>query len=370
MVKIFSTEHLNSVFSAEDKYEGFINLAFDLLNGREMYDEDDREISPATANDKIRKVVFEVLGIDKNSTKKERKRAMKRHGLELFEVIEEIIDVKISTGFHDTEIWNRFVDSRNLKDSDSQEFWTDDKTILATAKVSGDHHDLIIQRLGEGESYTVSTSTYAVKIGTDIDLFLTGRIDWNKLVDKISQAFVAQIQNEIYAEIMNVGTKIPVPSQFAKTMELNATNKDAFDTLIEDVATANDNVPVYIMGTKTALKKLNKLADVDWITDGMKDDVATMGRLGSYEGVTLVEIPQRFALNDTSKKLVDSTKLLIMPQVDNKFVKFVDVGETEIVEAGQNKGDKMDDIMTYEVQRTMGIGVQCGRYFGVWTISG
>ena len=59
-----------------------------------------------------------------------------------------------------------------------------------------------------------------------------------------------------------------------------------------------------------------------------------------------------------------------MPQVDNKFIKFVDVGETEIVEAGQNKGDKMDDIMTYEVQRTMGIGVQCGRYFGVWTISG
>ena len=258
---------------------------------------------------------------------------------------------------------------RNLKDGDSQEFWTDDKSILAVAKVSGDHHDLTMQRLGEGEGYTVTTSTYAAKIGTDIDLFLTGRIDWTKLTDKIAKAFTAQIQNEVYAEVMNVGDKIPVPSQFAKTLALSAANKDTFDTLIEDVATANDNVPVYIMGTKTALKKITALADVDWATPGQKEDVATMGRLGSYEGVTLVEIPQRFAYNDTSRKLIKSDQLLIMPQVENKFIKFVDVGETEIVEAGQNKGDTKDDIMSYEVQRSMGVATQCGRYFGVWTIA-
>ena len=90
-----------------------------------------------------------------------------------------------------------------------------------------------------------------------------------------------------------------------------------------------------------------------------------MGRLGYYEGVTLMEIPQRFALNDTTKKLVDSTKLLILPQVENKFVKFVDVGETEILEITE-KGQRNDDTLKYEVQRAMGVGTQIGRYFGVW----
>lgn len=230
-------------------------------------------------------------------------------------------------------------------------------------------HYRTIQKLGEGESYTVTTSVYGAKVGTDIDLFLTGRIDWSKLTNKIADAFAAQIQNTMYAEVMNVGAKLPVPSQFAKSMAISAANKATFDELIDDVSIANDNVPVYILGTKSALRKISALADIDWVTEDQKKDVAAMGRLGSYEGTTLVEIPQRFALNDTSVKLIDSTKLLIMPQVENKFVKFVDVGETEIVEAGMEKGAKMDDIMTYEVQREMGIATQCGRYFGVWTIT-
>lgn len=50
------------------------------------------------------------------------------------------------------------------------------------------------------------------------------------------------------------------------------------------------------------------------------------------------------------------------------FIKFVDVGETEIYEI-TDKGDRMDDTMKYEVQRSMGVGTQIGRYFGVWTLA-
>ena len=106
--------------------------------------------------------------------------------------------------------------------------------------------------------------------------------------------------------------------------------------------------------------------DVDWITDDQKRDVATMGRLGYYGPYTLVELPQRFALNDTTKKLLDPKTLFIMPQVEDKFIKFV--GETEIYEVNE-KGARMDDTMKYEVQRAMGVGVQIGRYFGVWTLA-
>lgn len=170
----------------------------------------------------------------------------------------------------------------------------------------------------------------------------------------------------MYAQVMNVGDKLP--SQFKGTGVLGSATKDQFDTLLEDVAIANDNAPVIIMGTKTALKKLTALADIDWVTEAQKGEVAATGRLGSYEGVTLMEIPQRFALNDTSRKLVDSTKLLILPQVENKFVKFVDVGETEIYEITE-KMARNDDTMKYEVQRAMGIGTQIGRYFGVWQLA-
>lgn len=367
--------HVQTVFAnlcedgvtPEENYEGFKKLTYDLNhNPNEIYDEDGNKRSKKEAEDSVRKFVFAIMGLTEHSTKRDRKRAMDKHGIELFEVMEEEIDIKVETGFRESEFFNNYVEQRNLSRGDSQEFWTNEKVILSVTKISGDHHDLTLQRLGSGESYTVTTSVYGIAVGADIDLYLAGRYDWAKLTDQCAAAFVRKVQNDIYAEMMNAGKKLP--AQFQGTGALSAATKDKLDTILEDVSLANDGAQVVIMGTRTGLQQFQKLMDVDWITDDQKRDVATMGRLGYYGPYTLVELPQRFALNDTTKKLLDPKTLFIMPQVEDKFIKFVDVGETEIYEVNE-KGARMDDTMKYEVQRAMGVGVQIGRYFGVWTLA-
>lgn len=367
--------HVQTVFAnlcedgvtPEENYEGFKKLTYDLNhNPNEIYDEDGNKRSKKEAEDSVRKFVFAIMGLTEHSTKRDRKRAMDKHGIELFEVMEEEIDIKVETGFRESEFFNNYVEQRNLSRGDSQEFWTNEKVILSVTKISGDHHDFTLQRLGSGESYTVTTSVYGIAVGADIDLYLAGRYDWAKLTDQCAAAFVRKVQNDIYAEMMNAGKKLP--AQFQGTGALSTTTKDKLDTLLEDVSLANDGAQVVIMGTRTGLQQFQKLMDVDWITDDQKRDVATMGRLGYYGPYTLVELPQRFALNDTTKKLLDPKTLFIMPQVEDKFIKFVDVGETEIYEVNE-KGARMDDTMKYEVQRAMGVGVQIGRYFGVWQIA-
>lgn len=367
--------HVQTVFTnlcedgvtPEENYEGFKKLTYDLNhNPNEIYDEEGNKISKKDAEDAVRKFVFAIMGLTEHSTKRDRKRAMDKHGIELFEVMEEEIDIKVETGFRESEFFNNYVEQRNLSRGDSQEFWTNEKVILSVTKISGDHHDFTLQRLGSGESYTVTTSVYGIAVGADIDLYLARRYDWAKLTDQCAAAFVRKVQNDIYAEMMNAGKKLP--AQFQGTGALSTTTKDKLDTLLEDVSLANDGAQVVIMGTRTGLQQFQKLMDVDWITDDQKRDVATMGRLGYYGPYTLVELPQRFALNDTTKKLLDPKTLFIMPQVEDKFIKFVDVGETEIYEVNE-KGARMDDTMKYEVQRAMGVGVQIGRYFGVWTLA-
>ena len=54
-----------------------------------------------------------------------------------------------------------------------------------------------------------------------------------------------------------------------------------------------------------------------------------------------------------------------MPMVENKFVKFVDSGETEFTTPDDHK--TRDDLQTYEVQRRMGIAAIITRIFGTWT---
>ena len=145
MKHVFSTENLERVFSKpENDYEGFSKFLYDYTHGREVFDEDGNKVTNAMANEKINRVCFDILGLDpeQNYTKRDIHRAMKKHGMELFEIIEEVIDFKVATGFKDNEFFNAFVDMKNLAEGDKNEFWTEKDVILSVAQVSGDHHDL------------------------------------------------------------------------------------------------------------------------------------------------------------------------------------------------------------------------------------
>ena len=144
MKHVFSTENLERVFSKpENDYEGFRKFLYDYTHGREVFDEDGNKVTNAMANDKINRVCFDILGLDPEQkyTKRDIHRAMKKHGMELFEIIEEVIDFKVATGFKDNEFFNAFVDMKNLAEGDKNEFWTEKDVILSVAQVSGDHHD-------------------------------------------------------------------------------------------------------------------------------------------------------------------------------------------------------------------------------------
>lgn len=134
-----------------------------------MFDENGNKKTKRDAEDAVRKFVYAIMGLNENSTKRDRNRAMKKHGTELFEVMEEEIDIKVDTGFKESEFFNNYVETRNLSRGDRQEFWTDDKVVLSTTKIAGDHHDFTLQRLGSGESYTVTLIVMCLVHEDDLD---------------------------------------------------------------------------------------------------------------------------------------------------------------------------------------------------------
>lgn len=370
----FSAHVMNVFNEMETNYEEIKNLMFDLAMGNEIYDaESERVIPKQEAEAKLRTVCQKVFGVTADSSKRELKRAYRDHGREFFDIIEEVIDVVISHGLKDNEFFNQFVDYRNIALGDAYEFTMENEVILSIAKVGVSHHDYILQRLGKGEKFTIPYARYGAAVGADINMYMIGREDWSKLTQAIARAFQVQIQQEIYNEMINAASSIPaaIRSGFVGTGVLGAATKDNFDAIISNVEIANES-SVVILGTKTALKKLNALSDINWRAASLKEDVSHSGRMGDYEGTLLMEIPQRFTSRTDLTPLIDNTKLWILPvdQTD-KFIKMVDVGETEIdeiLEKGEEHG-RWDDIMKYEVQRSYGIATILGRYFGQWTIS-
>lgn len=369
----FSTENLRNVFAEENKYESFRSVASNLVRGNDIYELDDegneRKVSKRQANEAIRKVLMEVCGLAEEDlkSKKKRIRAEQLHAVEVYEIIEEDIDFIINEGFQNNEWFDQFVEMKSHALGDANEFiMPEEKKYLIVGDVSGDHHDVTMQQLEQGETFMVKCANHAVKIGKDIDLIILGRYDYSKMVSKVAEAFAKDIQDGIFADVYAASAKLPSGSTFKKSGTLSSSTKANFDELIENVEIANDS-EVIIMGTKVALKKITALADVDWATPDQKESIANTGRLGSYEGTTLMEIPQRLQIGGSFQKLIPNDKLLIMPAGGDNFVKFFDEGETWIHEITE-KADLKGDFQTYEVQRAYGHEIILGRYFGEWTL--
>lgn len=121
-------------------------------------------ISVKEANQKIVEIFHNVIGCDEKSTKAEIRRGIRRNQAVLFDLIEVVIDDALVSGWQENPFFKEFVEIRNLALGDKNEFYCPDKSVLSVMKVSGNHHDLLRQRLGAGQTFSVETSWYGIKL--------------------------------------------------------------------------------------------------------------------------------------------------------------------------------------------------------------
>ena len=349
----------------EDKLNAFVKLMVDTANGN--FEEG---VTIKDANKKIVNKFMAVIGCDEHSTKAEIRKAIKRNQQVLFDLIEEVVPNLLQTGWQENPFFNEFVETKNIDIGDKNVFYTEDDTLLTVSKVSGNHWDIDRQRLGKGASFSVETSWYGIAVYSEYERLLTGAEDFATFVNKLYEAVDRYVNESIYQAMLSASEKLPGGTdgngQWVKTGALDASEKLKFLQLIEDVQMAT-GMEVVIMGTKTALSRLEAMQDINWISEDMRVARNTTGKIGHWEGIRLVEIKQGFKLNDTSARLVDDKQLLIMPVGDNKFIKVVNEGQPEMRQVNDNTFHQ-DMTYDYRYMWKMGVGVQIGLLFGVYNI--
>ena len=261
----------NAFENDENTYNDFNKLMFDYnhntLDG----------ISAREANDKIVEIFRNVIGCDDKSTKAEIRRGIRRNQVQLFDLIEVIIDDALVSGWQDNPFFKALVDVRNLALGDKNEFYVPDNSVLSVMKVSGNHHDILRQRLGAGKTFSVETSWIAVKVYAEFERLLTGAEDFATLVGKITEAYDRYVNQAVYEALIGVGATLG--AQWYKSSALNESTKETLRTLCMDVAMASDS-EVVIMGTRAALASVFDLTNVSWASSEMKNEKYTTGRFG------------------------------------------------------------------------------------------
>ena len=331
--------------------KNFTKLLLDTAKGKTI------KYSLAESDEAIRQHFFEVLGIEPTSNRKEIRKALRRKSYDVYELIEETINEMLISGWGDNPFFKQFVDVKNLAAGDSNVFYVPDKSILTVSKFSGNHHDLLRQKLGFGESFTVHTDWYGIKIYQDFELYMAGRIDWAEYIRKLYEALDKKVNDMLYGAFMGLDEQVPAAYQMTGTIT-EATILEKAEMV--EVATGH---PVMIAGTRASLSKITGLTGADMWSSEMKNERNTLGGLGTWNGIPLMRVPQVFEQNTRTFAYPDN-KFYILPMTDNKPIKLVYEGDYEYVEDTQSTS-RQDMTIEAEYMTKLGVATIVGLDFAV-----
>lgn len=241
----------------------------------------------------------------------------------LFTLVEEILSRTVVEGLRDDDFFVAMADFRDVAEGDENLFAVEDSDLFVVSKVADGTQGLRRQRLGGYTETAIPTDMHAVRIYEELNRVLSGRVDFNYFIDKVSESFKQQILNDIYttwtgATAAQLGgvTYFPAAGSY---------DEDTLLDLIAHVEAAAGGKTATIVGTKKALRNLIESIQ----SDGAKEELHEMGYYGNFFGSPCVAIPQRHKIGTTQFVMDDNVLTIIAG--DSKPIKVVREGNPLVI---------------------------------------
>lgn len=318
----------------------------------------------------IRNQFNRIMGIDfKLATPMKRRQAWRDHGRELASLIEDVILDKMQSGWNAANArFMEYVEEVNIADGDKNEFYVTDNSLLQVSKFAGNHHDVIRQAVKPGKAFSIDTSWYVIKVYADYELFMLGKIDFTALVDRMYKSIEEYRYSALYTAFMSMDKSLPT-DMIVETAVSEGTKDNIIDHI--EAVKAATGYDVILVGTRTAVQKLQSTVNYNMWSNDMKNERNQNGILGLWEGYTCVPLSRvnKAGTRDSVFSAEDNKKIFILPvDPDFKPIKRVNEGDVVYTEAGMD-GTTMDMTATVDIRYKEGLGVVINQLFGEIKIS-
>lgn len=237
----------------------------------------------------------------------------------LFSLIEEILSNTVVEGLQGDEVFNSLVEFRNLAEGDQNVFVVEDNNLFVVSEAADGTQGIRRQRLDGASETSIPTSLKVVKIYEELNRVLSGRIDFNKFIDKVAESFRQKLLNDIYAlwsgataDQLGGVTYFPAAGSY---------DEDDLLDLISHVEAAAGGKKATIVGTKKAVRNLKGSV----VADSAKEDLYNLGYYGKFYGTPVVITPQRHMIGSTDFVMEDDVITIIAG--DDKPIKVVYEGD-------------------------------------------
>lgn len=351
----------NTVAQFENNYENMLQFNEVVMNSsRRVYSNYSKEETDTI----IRNQFDKIMNIDfKNATAMKRRQAWRDHGKELASLIEDVIVDKMNSGWTEANAkFMEFVEEVNIANGDVNEFYVEDNSLLQVSKFAGNHHDILRQAIKPGKSFRVETSWYVIKVYADFEAFQLGKIDFATLVDRMYRSIEDYRYSALYTVFMSADQSLPTDMKLETA--ISEGTKGAIVEQIEAVKAVTGK-DVVLVGTRTAIQRLQSTVNYNMFSDAMKDERNNNGILGNWEGYECLALSRinKTGTRDSIFTEEDNKKIFIMPVGGEKFIKRVNEGDVIYTEAGMD-GSVMDMTATVDIRYKEGIAIVINELFG------
>lgn len=315
-----------------------VRLAIDTYHGTQ------EKYSTEKSLETLRKALIEANG---GSTKLDYKKIRDGECKAVFAIVEEILSKTVVEGLQGDEYFNALVDFRNAALGDAIEFEVQDSNLFVISDAAEGTQGIRRQRLGGVTTTKIPTEFKVVKIYEELNRVLSGAIDFNQFITKVSESFRKRLLDDIYA-LWNGATA----NDFGGTTYFPAAGAYDEDTLLDvisHVEAAAGGKTATIIGTKKALRTLApSIQGAD-----SKSDLYNMGYYGKFYGNPVVCTPQRHKVGSTEFVFDDDVITIIAG--DDKPIKCVYEGQPTVILG--NPVNKADLTQEYLYGEKYGLGI-------------
>lgn len=308
----------------------------------------------------IRKDLLGLMGVEK-VTSRDFDRAMRRNGVAVFEVIEEVLQRTFLNGIDENILYRQFAEVRNLALGDTVEFVLGDDGVVTVSEISNGNWNIRRQKLEGGTSFTVETKTYGAKMYQDFFAFAMGRITFQEMINRVAEAFDRKLSSLVAGAFTDAVDKLPT-----ELKSVGSANQTELIDIYSRVEAMSGSA--VIVGTRAALAKLIDGADVQWLTEEQKANLQRTGNIGYYNGMQFMQLPQ--VLKEGSFDFAyDDSKVLILPASEQtRPIKVVLEGTGMIREATVPQTNQ-DQTIEYTYTTMMGVNVVIDSAFGIYELA-
>ena len=265
----------------------------------------------------------------------------------LFTLLETVLSRTVVEGLQGDEFFNALVDFRNVAEGDQNLFLVEDSNLFVVADAADGTQGIRRQRLSGVSEVSIPTVMKFVKIFDEINRVLAKRIDFNMMINKVSESYRQKLLNDIQA-LWNGASA----TDFGGTGYFPAAgtyDEDALLDVIAHVEAAAGGKTATIFGSKKAVRNLAPSVQ----GAESKSDLYNLGYYGRFYGSPVVVTPQRHKIGSTEFTQPDDVLTIVAGE--DKPIKCVYEGSPIILMG--NPMDNGDLTQEYLYGEKYGLGI-------------